>query len=368
MTTRRFLYLFASASMLFSCATGGYEITGYFPAAEDGTVVYMTSADENFTNIDSAVIKNGQFGFAGSSEGRKLCMLLVEKKAVGGPVVIEEGDITVRFGQGMLRGGTHGNEVLQRFVAGKEHLRNLQGVTSPEFLKNMPIGESMLDSLVAARDEAEKNLGTYALFAIEQNINNQLGLYLLSQSYASMEVENLNAFLVRVPDYLRDARYNLMREYCDHKIASVKRRKATAVGSGYVNFELPDLSDKKVLFSKIVEKNRYTLLQFWASWCAPCLAELPALAGVYDEYKKSGFAVVGVSLDSDKESCVAVCAAMKLRWVQLCAPSGGSGELASAYGVDAIPANVLVNDSGTIIARNISPEELARLLKESVAK
>lgn len=368
MIARRFLYFCASVSMLFSCATGGYEINGYFPTAEDGTVVYMTSADETFTNLDSAVIKNGQFSFSGSSEGRKLCMLLVEKKAIGGPVVIEDGDITVRFGQGMLRGGTHGNDVLQRFVAGKEHLRNLQGVTSPEFLKNMPIGESMLDSLVTARDEAEKNLDTYALFAIEQNINNQLGLYMLSQAYSSMDIENLNAFLVRVPDYLRDARYDIMREYCDHRMASVKRRKATAVGCEYLNFELPDLSDKKVLFSTFVEGNRYTLLQFWASWCAPCLAELPALVKVYDEYKKSGFTVVGVSLDSDKEACAAACAGMKLRWVQLCAPSGGSSELAAAYGVDAIPANILVNDRGTIIARNISPEELARLLKESLGK
>lgn len=369
MKARALWRLFAAFSpvfIFFACGSATCEIEGSVPAAGDGTMVYMLSADENYTPLDSAVVQGGRFRFERNADSPLLCMLLADKQAVGGPVVLEEGHVHVKMEQTMWRGGTFGNKVLQGFIDSRERAQNLASVTSPAFLRAMPVGKSMLDSLLTARADAERVFENYALAAIEQNVHNQLGIYMLSQCYESLDATVVNSFLLRVPKYLRDSRYDIVRSFTDQRLAAVNRRKATAVGCGYQNFELPDLSGEKVLFSNIVNKNKYTLLQFWASWCAPCRASLPQLAELYGKYRGKGFAVVGVSLDSSKDECAAAVSSMKLPWVQLCAPAGGCAELAAAYGVDAIPANVLVNKEGTIIARNLSCEEIETLLVEAV--
>ena len=362
----RLFAAFSPVFLFFACSTATCEIEGSLPAAGDGTMVYMLSADENYTPLDSAVVQGGRFRFVRNAVSPSLCMLLADKQAVGGPVVVEEGCVRVKMEQTMWRGGTFANKVLQGFIDSRERAQNLASVTSPAFLRAMPVGKSMLDSLLTARADAERVFENYALAAIEQNVHNQLGIYMLSQCYESLDAAVVNSFLLRVPKYLRDSRYDLVRSFIDQRLAAVNRRKATAVGREYQNFELPNLSGEKVLFSNVVKKNKYTLLQFWASWCAPCRASLPQLAGLYGKFRSKGFAVVGVSLDSSKEECAAAVASMKLPWVQLCAPTGGCAELAAAYGVDAIPANVLVNKGGTIIARNLSCEEIETLLVEAV--
>lgn len=350
------------AVFVLSCSTDGYKIEGSFPAAPDGTMVYMLNPNDELAVVDSAVVRGGEFEFSGGLYERSVRMLLAESEAVGGPVVLEPGKIVVNIDEEFVRGGTEGNEILQRFVVAKSHLENLEHATSPAFVKTMSMGKAMLDSLVDARKTAESNFMEYSLLAIEGNIDNGLGFYMISQVYQRMEIERLAQTLSRVPLYLHSSRFDVINSYVEHRLAAELRKRVMAVGQIYQNFELPDLSDKKVLFSDVVSANRYTLLQFWASWCAPCRAELPAIEKLHAKYRKRGVAVVGLSLDSDAEECRAAVSALGLSFMQLCNPDGGSSEVATAYGVDAIPSNILINRDGKIIARNLSPAELDTLI------
>ena len=157
-----------------------------------------------------------------------------------------------------------------------------------------------------------------------------------------------------------------MNSYATHRLQAEKKRALTAVGQQYLNFELPDLSDKKVLFSNVVEAGKYTLLQFWASWCAPCRAELPAIEALHKKYNGKGLKVVGLSLDSDIKECRNAVSALGLSFTQLCNPAGGSSEVAAEYGIDVIPSNILINNKGVILGRNLSPAELDTLLGEAL--
>lgn len=349
-----------------SCSTDGYKMSGSFLAGADGAVVYMINPDENMTVVDSAVVRGGRFDFSGGMYERSVRMLLVESSAVGGPVVLEPGLIKVNIDGEVVRGGTDGNEILQRFVDANNHLSGLERATSPAFVKNMSIGKEMLDSLVGARETARQNLVEYSLLAIENNIDNGLGFYILSQVYQRLEAARLADILSRVPLYLRSSRYDVIDSHARHLVAAEQRKATTAVGRDYQNFELSDLNGKKVLFSNIVTKGRYTLLQFWASWCAPCRAEIPEIEKLHAKYKQRGLSVVGLSLDSDIEDCRKAVSALGLSFAQLCNPAGGSSEVATAYGIDAIPSNILINNKGTIIARNLSPAELDALFAEEL--
>lgn len=355
------LFLFI-AVFIASCSTGNYKIKGSFEGVPDGTVVYMLNPNEELVVVDSTVVHGGVFEFSGGFHERSVRMLLVENKAVGGPVVLEPGIITVHMDKAMSRGGTEGNEILQRFVSANEHLSNLERITSPAFVKSMPIDKAMLDSLVVARETEAANLMEYSLLAIESNIDNGLGFYILTQIYQKIDVAHLAGMLSRVPLYLHSARYDVMNGYVQHLLTVERQRIVAAVGRQYQNFELSDLNDNKILFSNVVSANKYTLLQFWASWCAPCRAELPAIEKLYQKYKKKGVAVVGLSLDSKRDDCRSAVSSLALSFMQLCNPAGGSSEVATAYGVNVIPSNVLISNDGMILARNLSPSEIDALL------
>ena len=106
---------------------------------------------------------------------------------------------------------------------------------------------------------------------------------------------------------------------------------------------------------------------FWASWCGPCRNEMPNVVAAYKEYNKKGFGIVGVSLDSDAEAWKKAIKDMGMTWDHMSDVKGWQCEGAALYGVNSIPATVLVAQDGTIIARNLRgeaiKEKLAELLK-----
>lgn len=358
----RLLSIVMLAAMLVACNSGGYKIKGTFEAAEDGCKVYLLKPNEMLEIVDSAVVRNGRFEFSGGYHDRTVRMLLVPSKATGGPVVLEPGEVTVHFGREMERGGTDGNEILQRFISGKRHFDGLVSVTSPTFVTAMGMGESMLDSLAAEKEKAKAMLATYSALAIENNIENSLGVYILSQSYEVLDAFTLATMLDCVPLYFRDSRYDVVKNYATHIMTVAMAQNKMAVGAAYQDFELTEMNGEKVIFSDVVKKNDFTLLYFWASWCAPCRAELPQIEDACKKYKEKGLAVVSVSLDSNIDEFKSAVGKLALSGVKLCNPAGGSSEVATAYGVDAIPANVLIGKDGMIVARNASPGELEVLL------
>ena len=119
--------------------------------------------------------------------------------------------------------------------------------------------------------------------------------------------------------------------------------------------------------SDFIAKNKYTLIDFWASWCGPCRAEMPNVVAAYKKYQSKGFGIVGVSLDRDAEAWKKAIKDLNITWPQMSDLKAWDCEGAKLYGVRSIPATVLVDQEGTIIARNLRGDaieaKLAELLK-----
>ena len=141
----------------------------------------------------------------------------------------------------------------------------------------------------------------------------------------------------------------------------------------YTDISLPGPQGQTVKVSDYVGKNKLVLIDFWASWCGPCIGELPNVVKAYELYHDKGLEIVGVSLDKDKASWVQAIAQTGQKWPQMSDLKGWNCEGAALYGIQSIPANVLINEQGEIVARDLRGDFLlkeveSRLAAEAVAE
>ena len=125
----------------------------------------------------------------------------------------------------------------------------------------------------------------------------------------------------------------------------VTARKATAEGVKFTDFEV-----KGSKFSDYVGKGKYILVDFWASWCGPCKAEVPYLKNVYEKYAGKDFDILGVAVwDKDKATEKAI-KDLSLPWNQIINAQSIPTDL---YGIQGIPHIILISPDGTILKRNL---------------
>jgi thiol-disulfide isomerase/thioredoxin len=142
---------------------------------------------------------------------------------------------------------------------------------------------------------------------------------------------------------------------------------ATETKTTYTDISLPGPQGQTVKVSDYVGKNRLVMIDFWASWCGPCMGEMPYVVKAYEMFHDKGLEIVGVSLDKDKASWLAAIEQTGQKWPQMSDLKGWDSEGAALYGIQSIPANVLINEQGEIVARDLRGDALLKEIESRLA-
>lgn len=148
-------------------------------------------------------------------------------------------------------------------------------------------------------------------------------------------------------------------------IGLISRRFNSAIGSQFIEVEGIDREGNAIKLSEVIKKNKYVLLDFWASWCGPCRAEFPYMKSVYPTYHPEGFEIVALTTDKNVKAWQKALDQEDVPWINI---FPGDRESADKYGVTGIPANFLIDSNGKIIAKNLRHEKLGEKLKELFIK
>lgn len=337
---KRFLYIPAAALALASCGNNSeLTIKGKTDGETENIYVVANGGKDTLAVVP---VVNGAFTATVPVEEPGFLYIREENGALGA-VVAEPGKVQYEMADKQFKAtGTKLNDIYEKY---REDSRALY-----DDYRNAADD--------AAKEKAAEKINDLDMDFLEDNFSNWLGVYALTQFQYDM-----------TPEEIFEAIDNLDPKFADNKdVVKIKGRAQTmmkaSVGNPYMDIKLPSPKGNEISLSETVAANKYVLLDFWASWCGPCMGEVPYLVKDYAEYHPKGFEIFGVSLDRTAEPWVKAIEDNKMDWIHVsdlkywdCAPAG-------EYGVYSIPANFLIDSNGTIIARNLRGEALGAKLAE----
>jgi thiol-disulfide isomerase/thioredoxin len=156
-----------------------------------------------------------------------------------------------------------------------------------------------------------------------------------------------------------------MKQQAEKQKAAAQIQSSLVVGAAFPDFAVKDASGQPLAIANF--KGKVVLIDFWATWCGPCRGEIPNVVATYQEYHDQGFAIIGVSLDQDRQKMLDYTKKMNMTWPQFFDGQGWGNELAVKFGIESIPATFLLNGNGKIIGRDLRGDELTQAVAKALA-
>ena len=360
----RNLFLLTLLILFVSCqSTSGDYTINISADVEDDHQIFLVNFDEsNKPNvIDTLYVKDGLTSYSGVSKLPDYQSLWVDGIRGSVPVFVEPGEITVELYKDSIQAskvsGTKTNVAFKRYI----------DEINPLFKSFYDIQNEMRNAMVS-RDslgykdleeqlkEMETKFNDYQIDYTKSNPDSYISAMVLIQLVMNKAIENeaayeiYNGFSKTIKKTKSAVKiYELVAPKEAEETEEAAQDGEVNVGDKAPDFSAPNPNDIAVSLNTSLGK--LTVLDFWASWCGPCRVDSPNLVKVYNTYKDKGLAIVGISLDQQKESWKKAINNDQLDWIHVSHLKRWDDPIAAIYSVRSIPQLFLLDENGVVIAK-----------------
>lgn len=359
---KKYILIICFGFMFFSGAfpsiqNGKFRVEGTIDRSFDGQLAVLSIRDDNqtITRSDTSIIDQGRFLFEGSECLNNLSSIIIQDKygiktCPMLELLLESGLIFVSFTKDQpYMCGSPLNDAFRSYLDSVRYFRTEIAKIEPKWENEIVIFPGTeLERLYYAQ-------GEYMMNFTKQNYTNQLGKLLF--------VRNLDIGLIPVSLYISENKKSMDEIFAfvndeirahPRFISYMKMMKkveasSSLTGTKIENFSLLTLRGKSKL-SEFIGKKDYVFLEFWASWCEPCLASIPKLKEIYAEYSDK-LEIVSISLDTQQTSWINALNVHNMPWPQLVNLKGFDSDIAKTFGAKSIPFGLLLDKQGVVIAK-----------------
>lgn len=362
----------------------GYKLNGELTGAEDGTKIALVPyAMYDIKPEAETIIESGKFSFNGEVPEPREYYLVLGNKEDYYRIMIENASIKVK-GKVVKRPGRDGvsetsgfseievtgsksNDYLYSQLAVRDELDKTYQALHKDFADVQALlakasasrNQATIDSVMSLPRylefrEADKNF----IATVEQRFNNVFDAN--KETYwGPLMMLNLYAYLT--PE-ARPAFENMSieaRESYYGKMVAEDLYPANRAGETVPEFTTVDTDGNSVSLNDLIKDKKVILIDFWASWCAPCRKELPNVKANYEKYAAKGFEVIGLSIDTNPKAWEKAVTDENLEW-----PNFNDLDISALYKVKSVPTTYLIDNKGQLIAEDVRGEELGKKLEE----
>jgi len=378
-------------AILFGCSGNkadddSFVVKGKLTNTKKDSIYLEELTSKKMTGIDSAVVsEDGEFYFKVKPKDIGFYILKLKKNNFI-TLLIDKGE-TVEISADAMQlsktysvSGSKGTELIKELDNNLQH--NYAKVDSLSKIYNEKKGSPDILKIKASVDSTYKKIyfdeKNFRKKFIDRNSNSLACIIALYRQFGREPMFNIN--VKEDFAYIEKIDKALFTTYPDNeqvkdlheRVAKIKRLEAErkiAEGKLGIGAEAPDFSlrtpdENYITVSSY--KGKILLIDFWASWCAPCRAENPKMVKLYNKFKSKDFSILGVSLDREKDPWVKAIKADKLSWAQVSDLKYWDSPVAKLYNVKSIPYTVLLDKEGKIIAKGLSSDSLAAKITEMV--
>ncbi|MCX6269420.1 MAG: TlpA disulfide reductase family protein [Bacteroidetes bacterium] len=360
---RKIAFILFITTILASCMDNKNQFTikGSLQGVDTGMVFLQKYDSDKWVIVDSSILKQGAFSFTGKVDLPEMRNITMRQNQILVPVFVENANIEIQIfpdslDKSIIKGSST-QEVYQQYLTMNESVNLKMDDVYKEWKKaketNDTIGMQRADSISDSLDAMmKKQLQDFA----KKNNKTVVSPYLVMRNSWQFELPELEELVNTMDTTLNGSPY---LQILQKRIDILKR---VAVGQIAPDFTMNDSVGNPVTLSSL--KGKVLLVDFWASWCSPCRAENPSVVKAYQDFGKKGFDILGCSFDQNREKWMKAVKADNLTWTQVSDLKGWGNAAGKLYGVNSIPANVLLDKDHKIIGRNLRGEDLHNMLVE----